>query len=169
MKINNKIAQTLFDTGTTGTNLKATSFIQVTGIKTESLNAPIIIRLATKGSKMVAKERVTCNVEIAKGITIETTFLVVPIKDYQVIMGIPFLQKYVVKLDSANSTVIFSKYRNYTIKCNKVQSAAIIAQQPQEQVTKLLQYRILLTSSHQFSQNMSRRNYHFYAKDAIIR
>jgi len=75
----------------------------------------------------VAKESVTCKVEIAKGIIIETTFLVVPIKDYQLIMEMPFLKKYEVKLDTANSTVIFGKYWDYTIKYNEVWSAAIVA------------------------------------------
>jgi len=51
---------------------------------------------------------------------------VVPIKDYQVIMGLLFLQKYKVKLITANSTVKFDKYRTYTINCNEVRSAAVV-------------------------------------------
>jgi hypothetical protein len=127
LKINGVYAQTLFDTGTTGTNLIANIFVQSNGIETKELNPAVVIRLATRGSKTIAKQEVVCKVEIAKGIVIETRFLVVPIKDYQAIMGMPFLQKHEVKLDTANGTAIFGKYKNYTIQCNEARSAAIMA------------------------------------------
>jgi hypothetical protein len=66
-------------------------------------------------------------VEIAPQIRVKTQFLVVPIKEYQAIMGMPFLQQHEVKLDTANGTAIFGKHRDYTIRCNETQSAAILA------------------------------------------
>jgi hypothetical protein len=65
-------------------------------------------------------------VEIAPQIRVKTQFLVVPIKEYQAIVGMPFLQQHEVKLDTANGTAIFGKHRDYTIRCNKTQSAAIL-------------------------------------------
>jgi hypothetical protein len=41
-------------------------------------------------------------------------------------MGMPFLQQHEVKLDTANGTAIFGKHRDYTIRCNETQSAAIL-------------------------------------------
>ena len=101
-------------------------FVQTYNIQTEPMNPPIVIRLATKGSKTTAKEQVTCPVEITEGIMIQTKFLVVPIKEYQAIMGMPFLQQQGVKLDTANGTATLGKYRNYTIQCNKSRTAATI-------------------------------------------
>jgi hypothetical protein len=126
LRINNGKAKVLFDTGTTGTNLLSNAFVQTNGIQTEAMQPPVIIRLATKGSKTVAKDQVTCTVEIAPQIKVKTQFLVVPIKEYQAIMGMPFLQQHEVKLDTANGTAIFGKHRDYTIRCNETQSAAIL-------------------------------------------
>jgi hypothetical protein len=125
-RINNGKAKVLFDTGTTGTNLLSNAFFQTNGIQTEALQPPVIIRLATKESKTVAKDQVTCTVEIAPQIRVKTQFLVVPIKEYQAIMRMPFLQQHEVKLDTANGTAIFGKHRDYTIRCNETQSAAIL-------------------------------------------
>jgi hypothetical protein len=47
-------------------------------------------------------------------------------KEYQAIMGMPFLQQHEVKLDTANGTAIFGKHHDYTIRCNKTQPAAIL-------------------------------------------
>jgi hypothetical protein len=126
LRINNGKAKVLFDTGTTGTNLLSNAFVQTNGIQTEAMQPPVIIRLATKGSKTVAKDQVTCTMEIAPQIRVKTQFLVVPIKEYQAIMGMPFLQQHEVKLDTANGTAIFGKHRDYTIRCNETQSAAIL-------------------------------------------
>jgi hypothetical protein len=60
LRINNGKAKVLFDTGTTGTNLLSNAFVQTNGIQTEAMQPPVIIRLATKGSKTVAKDQVTC-------------------------------------------------------------------------------------------------------------
>ena len=124
MRIGGHKAKTLLDTETTGTNLITGIFVQTYNIQTELINPPIIIRLTTKGSKTVAKEQVTCPVEITKGITIKTKFLVVLIKEYQAIMGMPFLQQQEVRLDTANGTAIFGKHRNYTIQCNEARLAS---------------------------------------------
>jgi hypothetical protein len=126
LRINNGKAKVQFDTGTTGTHLLSNAFVQTNGIQTEAMQPPVIIRLATKGSKTVAKDQVTCTVEIAPQIKVKTQFLVVPIKEYQAIMGMPFLQQHEVKLDTANGTAIFGKHRDYIIRCNEPQSAAIL-------------------------------------------
>jgi hypothetical protein len=62
LRINNGKAKVLFDTGTTGTHQLSNAFVQTNGIQTEAMQPPVIIRLATKGSKTVAKDQVTCTV-----------------------------------------------------------------------------------------------------------
>jgi hypothetical protein len=58
LKINNGKAKVLFDIGTTGPNLLSNAFVQTNGIQTEAMQPPVIIKLATKGSKTVAKDQV---------------------------------------------------------------------------------------------------------------
>jgi hypothetical protein len=89
LSINNGKAKVLFDTGTTGTNLISNAFVQTNGIRTEAMQPLVIIRLAMKGSKTVAKDQVTCTVKIAPQIRVKTQFLVVPIKEYQAICKFP--------------------------------------------------------------------------------
>ena len=82
MNINGHRTKTFLDTGTTGTNLISGIFVQMYNIQTEPMNPPIVIRLTTRGSKTVVKGQVTCPVEIAKGISTKTKFLVISIKEY---------------------------------------------------------------------------------------
>jgi hypothetical protein len=126
LRINNGKAKVLFDTGTTGTILLSNGFVQTNRIQMETLQPPVNIRLATKESKTVAKDQVTCTVEISPQIRVKTRFKVVPIKEYQAIMGMPLLQQHEVKLDTANGTAISGKHRDYTIRCNEAQSVAIL-------------------------------------------
>jgi hypothetical protein len=116
-KYGKKEGPTLLDTGTKGANFLSTQFVQANGIQTTKLEPPIAIRLATKGSKTTAKDEVTINVEIAKGILVKVKFLIIPLKSYAAIMGMPFLQQYKVTLDPANGEAKFGSFNNYIIKC----------------------------------------------------
>jgi hypothetical protein len=124
-RINNGKAKVLFGTGTTGTNLLSNAFVQTNGIQTEAMFPPVITSLATKGLKTVAQDQVTCNVEIAPQIRVETQFLVVPIEEFQAIMGMPFLQQHGVKSDTANGTATFGEHCGYTLRRQEAQSAPI--------------------------------------------
>jgi transposase InsO family protein len=123
-KYGNRKGPTLLDTGTKGANLMSTSFAN--GVSTRKLNPPISIRLATRGSKTVAKEEAIVEMEIAKGKMVKVHFLIVPLKTYAAILGMPFLQKYRVMLDPAEGRVTFGSLNNYTIKCQKFSTAATI-------------------------------------------
>jgi hypothetical protein len=125
-KYGKKEGPTLLDTGTKGANFLSTQFVQANGIHTTKLEPPIAIRLATKGSKTTAKDEVTINVEIAKGIIVKVKFLIIPLKSYAAIMGMPFLQQYKVTLDPANGEAKFGSFNNYIIKCQRYSTAATI-------------------------------------------
>jgi hypothetical protein len=125
-KYRKKEGPTLLDTGTKGANFLSTQFVQANGIHTTKLEPPIAIRLATKGSKTTAKDEVTINVEIAKGIIVKVKFLIIPLKSYAAIMGMPFLQLYKVTLDPANGEAKFGSFNNYIIKCQRYSTAATI-------------------------------------------
>lgn len=125
-KYGKKEGPTLLDTGTKGANFLSNQFVQSNGIHTTKLEPSISIRLATKGSKTTAKDEVTMNVEIAKGITVRVKFLIIPLKSYAAIMGMPFLQQFRVTLDPANGEAKFGSFNNYIIKCQRYSTAATV-------------------------------------------
>jgi hypothetical protein len=99
-----------------------------------------------------------------------TDFLVVPIKQYQAIMGMPFLQQHEVKLDTANGTAIFGKHRDYTIRCNETQSAAILvtaAAGTNEETVTLPDFTKELPQ--RISRKRTGQDYHPYEKDATTK
>src|SRR5215204_2533158 len=51
IRINEKDAITLFDTGTTGTNLISSTFAHVNNLTNTQYDPPVVIGMATKGSK----------------------------------------------------------------------------------------------------------------------
>jgi hypothetical protein len=103
---------TLLDTGTKGANFLSTQYVQANGIHTTKFEPPIALRLATKGSKTTAKDKVTINVEIAKGTIVKVKFLIIPLNSYAAIMGMPFLLQYMVTLDPANGEAKFGSFNN---------------------------------------------------------
>jgi transposase InsO family protein len=137
MKVNEKQARVLLDTGTRGTNLISSSWAQTHNIPTKNLPTPITIHRAAKGSKTNANGEAYANVEIRTGHAVKTKFLIVAISSYDIILGMPFLQTNQVILNTANSTAHFEGL-NYTIQCAVrqprtlavVASAATIPEQP---------------------------------------
>ena len=88
-KVGGKLAKTLHDTGTVGTNLMSLNWAQSNGIKTTKMDNPIEIRMATKNSRTTANYLAKEDVDIGNGKRISSEFLLVPVGSYDVILGMP--------------------------------------------------------------------------------
>jgi hypothetical protein len=55
---------------------------------------------------------------------VKVSFLIVPVKDYAAILGMPFLQKYAVTLDTAGLRAKFGRFNNYEVKCQEYSTSA---------------------------------------------
>src|ERR1043165_6470664 len=73
--------------------------------------------MATKGSKANANKEATATAEICPGHKVRTKFLVVAISQYDVILGMPFMQENQVTLNTGESTAHFGRI-NYTLQCS---------------------------------------------------
>ena len=67
LKVGGKLAKTLLDTGTVGTNLMSLNWAQSNGIKTKKMDKPIEIRMATTNSKTTANYSAKEDVDIGNG------------------------------------------------------------------------------------------------------
>ena len=93
LKVGGKLAKTLLDTGTVGTNLMSLNWAQSNGIKTTKMDSPIEIRMATKNSRTTANYSAKQDVDIGNRKRISCEFLLVPVGSYDVILGMPFMIK----------------------------------------------------------------------------
>jgi hypothetical protein len=116
MNINEHQARALLDTGTTGTNLMSSSWVQTHNINTRELSTAVTIHMAVKGSKTNANRFAHANVEIKQGTTERNKFLIVALSSYDIILEMPFLQDNHVSLNTADSNAYFPK-PDVTIQC----------------------------------------------------
>ena len=109
LKVGEKLAKTLLDTGTVGTNLTSISlnWAQSNGIKTTKMDNPIEIRMATKNSRTTANYSPKEDVDIGKGKRISSEFLLVLVGSYDVILGMPFIIKTDATLRPGKGTATF--------------------------------------------------------------
>ena len=116
LKIGGKLAKTLLDTGTVGTNLMSLNWAQSNGIKTKKMDNPIKIRMATKHSKTTANYSAKEDVDIGNGKRVSCEFLLVPVGSYDVILGMPFMIKTEATLRQGKGTATFGNSQT-TISC----------------------------------------------------
>ena len=116
LNVGGKLAKTLLDIGTVGTNLISLNWIQSNRIKTTKIDNPIEIRMATKNSRTTANFSAKEDVDIGNGKRISGEFLLVPVGSYDVILGIPFMIKIEATLRPGNGTVTFGNSET-TISC----------------------------------------------------
>ena len=116
LKIGGKLAKTLLDTGTVGTNLMSLNWAQLNGIKTKKMNNPIEIGMATKNSKTTANYSSKEDIDIVNGKRISCKFLLVPVGSYDVILGMPFMIKTDAILRPGKGTATFGNSQT-TISC----------------------------------------------------
>ena len=109
LKVGGKLAKTLLDTGTVGTNIMSLNWEKSNGIKTRMMDSSIEIRMVTKNSKTTANYSAKGGIDIGKGKRISCEFLLVPIGSYDVILGIPFMIKTDATLRPGKGTVTFGK------------------------------------------------------------
>ena len=116
LKIGGKLAKTLLDTGTVGTNLMSLNWAQSNEIKITKMDNPIEIRMATKNSRTKANYSAKKDVDIGNGKRISCEFLLVPVGSYNVILGMPFMIKTNATLRPGNGTATFGNSQT-TISC----------------------------------------------------
>ena len=116
LKIGGKLAKTLLDTGTVGTNLMSLNWAQSNGIKTKKMDNPIEIRMATNNSKTTANYSTKEDVDIRNGKRISCEFLLVPVGSYDVILGMSFMIKTDATLRPGRGTGTFRNSQT-TISC----------------------------------------------------
>ena len=116
LKLGGKLAKTLLDTGTVGTNLMSLNWAQSNGIKTTKMDNPIEIRMATKNFRKTANYSAKEDVDIGKGKRISCEFLLVLVGSYDVILGMPFMIKTDATLRPGKGTATF-RNRQTTISC----------------------------------------------------
>ena len=116
LKVGGKLAKTLLDTGTVGTNLMSLNWAQSNGIKTKKMENPIKIKMATKNSKTTANYLAKEDVDIGNEKRISCKFLLVPVGSYDVILGMPFMIKTNATLRPGKGTATFGNSHT-TISC----------------------------------------------------
>ena len=67
LKIGGKMARTLLDTGTVGTNLISLNWAQSNRIQTRKIDSPVEIRMATKNSRATANYSAKEDIDIGNG------------------------------------------------------------------------------------------------------
>ena len=125
-KIGGKLAKTLLDTGTVGTNLMSLNWAQSNAIKTTKMDSPIEIRMATKNSRTTANYSAKEDVDIRNGKWISCEFLLIPVGLYDVILGMPFMIKTDVTLIPGKGTATFGNSQT-TIKCTTTEPSTMAA------------------------------------------
>ena len=116
LKIGQKLAKTLLDKGTIGTNLMSLNWAQSNGIKTKKTDNPIEIRMAIKNSKTTANFSAKEDVDIGNGKQISCKFLLIPVGSYDVILAMPFIIKTDATLRPGKGTATFGNSQT-TISC----------------------------------------------------
>ena len=79
LKLGEKLAKSLLDTGIVGINLISLNWVQSNRIKIQKLDNPIKIRMATKSSRTMANYSAKVDVDIGNGKRISCKFLLVPV------------------------------------------------------------------------------------------
>ena len=91
LKIGGKMARTLLDTGTVGTNLMSLNRAQSNQIQTKTIDNPVEMRMATNNSRATANYTANADIYIGNGMRISCDFLLLRISSYDVILGTPFM------------------------------------------------------------------------------
>src|SRR5262249_48761380 len=115
--IGNTHTNTLFDTGTIGINIISKNFVQTHRIPTTTIIEPKPILMTTKGSKTTAYETAEVQVSVKSGqIPWKVVCQVLPINEYDLILGMPFMHKHQLKIDAGKGTIEFPTLK-YMLYC----------------------------------------------------
>ena len=106
LKIRGKMARTLLDTGTVGTNLMSLNRAQSNQIQTKKIEHPVEIRMATKNSRATANYSAKADIDIGNSKRVSCDCLLLPISSCDVILGMPFMVKanIILRPGSGNAT-----------------------------------------------------------------
>ena len=124
--VNGHQAKALFDTGTMGDNLISGKFISTHRIATETLENPISLKMAVKGSRSTINFKAKPVVQIGPPPGEITEALVSSLENYDIFLGMPYLNKHKAIIDCGNATIRFPNI-GYNLQCKKGNSARFSA------------------------------------------
>jgi hypothetical protein len=120
--VNGQQAKAIFDTGTMGDNLISGKFVSTRRLATETLENPIALKKAVKGSRSTINYQAIPVVQIEPAPGEITKALVSFRKNYNIFLGMPYLYKFKGIIDGGNATMRFPE-KGYDLQCKKRNSA----------------------------------------------
>src|SRR5258706_6022269 len=120
------MARVHLDTGTVGTNLMSSNWAQANQMPTTKMQQPCEIRMATKNSRATANHSAEVKVDIGRGRTVDCSYIFVPIGSYDIVLGMSFMTKARVILDTEHSTAAF-KGSGAAMQCSNTEMATACA------------------------------------------
>ena len=101
--VNGHQAKALFDTGTMGDNLISGKFVSTHHIPTSTLDNPIALKMAVKGSRSTINYRAQPVIQIGPESGEITETLVCSLENYDIFLGMPYLHKHKAIIDCGNA------------------------------------------------------------------
>jgi hypothetical protein len=105
--VNRHQGKVLFDTGTMGDNLISGKFISINRITIENLEVSIYLKMAVKGSRSTIKYRLKLIIQIDSELAKITEGLVTSLENYDIILGMPYLNRHQAVSDCGKATIMF--------------------------------------------------------------
>jgi hypothetical protein len=116
--INGHQAKALFDIGTMGDNLISGKFVSTNRIVTENLKVLISLKMAVKGSRSTINYRKKPFIQIGSESGEITEALVSSLKQYDIFLGMPYVNCQQAVIDCRKVTIIFPK-TEYVLPCQR--------------------------------------------------
>jgi hypothetical protein len=124
--VNGHPAKALFDTGTIGDNFISGKFISTHRLATETLENLIALKKAVKGSRSTINYQAMPVVQIGPAPGEITKALVSSLENYDIFLGMPYLNKHKAIIDCGNATIRFPE-KGYNLQCKKGNTARFSA------------------------------------------
>jgi hypothetical protein len=124
--VNGHQAKSLFDTGTMRDNLISGKFLSTHRLATETLENPIALKMAVKGSRSTINYQAMPVVQIGPAPGEITKALVSSVENYDIFLGMPYLNKHKAIIDYGYVTIRIPE-KGYNLQYKKGNSARFSA------------------------------------------
>jgi hypothetical protein len=116
--VNAHQAKALFDIGTMGDNCISGKFVSRNRIATENFEVPFSLKMAVKGSRSTINYKVKPVIQIGTESGEITEALVSSLKNYDIFLGMLYLNRHQAVIDCGKATIMFSK-TGYVLQCQR--------------------------------------------------
>jgi hypothetical protein len=107
--VNRHQAKALFNTGTIGDNLITEKFVSTNRIATENLEVRISLKMVIKGSRSTINYKAQPVIQIGTELGEITEALVSSLENYDIFLGIPYLNRHQAVIHCGKATIMFPK------------------------------------------------------------